>query len=154
VSASFGTCAWGGEGEVRARIHGDVTARIVDVHGRVRAESAAEIAAPLDALSDVFLLDLGRNRYVMTRTENLAPLLDLAPASVEVELDEAAVTLRNTGSVAAIGIVLEDARPYDAPGWTVFEDNMIDLLPGEARTIGVEWPEQRELLVEGWNVRG
>ena len=154
VSASFATCAWGGEAEVRARIHGDVIARIVDVHGRVRAESAAEIAAPLDALTDVFLLDLGRSRYVMTRTENLAPLLDLEPASVEIDLDDAAVTLRNAGGVAAIGIVLEDARPYDAPGWTVFEDNMIALLPGESRTIGVEWPEQRELLVEGWNVRG
>jgi beta-mannosidase len=49
-----------------------------------------------------------------------------------------------------LGIVLEDARPHDAPGWIVFEDNMIDLLPGESRTIRVEGAG--ELLVEGWNV--
>jgi hypothetical protein len=32
----------------------------------------------------------------------------------------------------------------------VFDDNVIDLLPGESRTIRVEGAG--ELLVEGWNV--
>jgi hypothetical protein len=32
----------------------------------------------------------------------------------------------------------------------IFEDNVVDLLPGESRTIGVEGATQ--LLVEGWNV--
>ena len=77
-SASFATCAWGGEEEVRARIHGDVAARIVDLDGNVFAEAREEIAVQLDAIpTDVFVLDLdGRNRYLMTTTENLAPLLD------------------------------------------------------------------------------
>jgi beta-mannosidase len=84
-SASFATCVWGDEREVRARIHGDVVARIVDADGRVVAQAEGEIAAPLDAIAtDVFVLDLdGRNRYAMTTTENLAPLLDLLPGDDE-----------------------------------------------------------------------
>jgi beta-mannosidase len=157
ASAQFATSAWGGEREVRARIAAwggaDAAARLVRLDGEVVAEAVDEIAAPLDALTDVFVLDLGWNRYVMTCGENLAPLLDLEPAQVEVDADDAGVTLRNTGRVAALGIVLEDARPYDAPGWTLFEDNVLDLLPGEERRIAVEWQEDRALHVGGWNVR-
>ena len=36
--------------------------------------------------------------------------------------------------------MLEDARPYDADGWVLFSDNVLDLLPGEARDIDVEGP--------------
>jgi beta-mannosidase len=60
--------------------------------------------------------------------------------------------LRNIGDVAAIGIVLEDARPYDAPGWVLFSDNVLDLLPGESCEIEIEGPVGA-LIVEGWNVR-
>lgn len=125
-SARFATCAWGGEPEVRASGSG----RIVDLHGDVVAEGDGEIAAPLDAIAtDVFLLDLhGANRYVMTKTENLAPLLDLPPATVELRDG----VLRNTGAVAALGIVLGD---------------VIDLLPGEERAVDADGP------VEGWNVQ-
>jgi beta-mannosidase len=88
-SASFATCAWGGDPEVRARIHGDVVARLVDAGGRVVAEADDELAVPLDAIgTEVFALDLdGRNRYVMTTTENLAPLLDLLPGDDEHDED-------------------------------------------------------------------
>jgi beta-mannosidase len=160
VAASFATWAWGGEDEVRARIWAwgvdDAVSRLVDLDGAVVAESHAdEIAAPLEAFSsDVFLLDLGMNRYVLSRTENLAPLLDLPPAEVAAELDDDGVHLHlhlhPPAPAAALGIVLEDARPHDAPGWVVFEDNVIDLLPGESRTIRVDGA--REILVEGWNV--
>jgi beta-mannosidase len=131
VSAQFATCAWAGEDEVRARIHGDCTARIVDLHGSVVAEGRGEVAAPRAAIAtDVFILDLeGRNRYVMSRTENLAPLLDLPPAQVERTRTE----LRNIGDVAAVGIVVND---------------VFDLLPGESCTIDVD----REVQLEGWNV--
>jgi beta-mannosidase len=150
-AAQFATCAWGGEREARARA--SAPARFVDLDGSVVAElSDGEIAAPLDAFSsDVFLLDLeGGNRYVMTRTENLAPLLDLEPAAVAADFFADQLHLRHTGGPAALGIVLEDARPADAPGWVVLEDNVIDLLPGETRTIGVEGGGP--VLVEGWNV--
>jgi beta-mannosidase len=153
-SASFATWAWGGLGEARATV--TVPARFVDLDGRVVAVTdAGELVAPLDAFAhDVFLLDLGANRYVMTRTETLEPLLDLPTADVTVDRRASGtVSLANTGAVAALGIVLEDARPFDEPGWVVFSDNVIDLLPGETREIDLDGPI-RELRVEGWNARG
>jgi len=127
-SAQFATSAWGGLSEACARVAG--AARFVDLDGRVVAESdGGEIATPLDAFAhDVFLLDLeGRNRYVMTRTENLAPLLDLPSTTLEVD-----PSIRNSGDVAAIGVVAEH--------------DVLDLLPGEEREAGA-------LREEGWNAR-
>lgn len=124
ASARFATCAWGGEPEVRVAGSGS----LVDLKGRLVAEGDGEITAPLDAIeTDVFLIDLhGANRYVMTKTADLAPLLDLPRASVELRDG----VLRNTGRVAAIGIVLGD---------------VIDLLPGEERRVEADGP------VAGWN---
>jgi beta-mannosidase len=131
-SAQFATCAWGGETQVRAAIHGGATARLVNIDGTVVAEAQDEIAAPLADLSDVFVLDLdGRNRYVMTAAETLAPLLDLPRTTVRLE--DGAV--RNTGDVVAVGVVLAGE----------VDDNVIDLLPGETRTVGAA------TAAEGWN---
>jgi beta-mannosidase len=131
-SAQFATCAWGGEPEVRARIGGDATARLVNLDGSVVAEARDEIAAPLAELSDVFVLDLdGRNRYVMTTADTLAPLLDLPRAELTLENG----VLRNVGAVAALGVVLEGD----------VEDNVLDLLPGESRVVGAA------TAAEGWN---
>ena len=152
-TAQFETCAWGGERVAHARVSGP--ARFVDLDGVVVAESTGgEIAAPLDAFaSDVFLLDLGTNRYVMTRTKNLAPLLDLAVARLDADFvaDSHKLVLRHASGHAALGVVVEDARAYDADGWVVFSDNVIDLLPGETREIEV-LGSVGELRVEGWNV--
>jgi hypothetical protein len=96
--------------------------------GGVVAEGEREVRAPLDAFAyDVFLLDTGGNRYVMSRTENLAPLLDLPTTTLEL----AGGVLRNTGGVAAIGVVAGD---------------VLDLLPGEERRVSVG-------TAEGWNAR-
>ena len=131
-SARFATCAWGGEDEVRAWIHGGVVARLVTLAGDVVAEAHDEIAAPVAALSEVFLLDLdGRNRYVMTTAGTLAPLLDLPRAAIELTGD----ILRNVGDVAALGIVLEGD----------VDDNVLDLLPGEERRVGPA------VSAVGWN---
>jgi beta-mannosidase len=54
--------------------------------------------------------------------------------------------------VAALGVVLEDARPWEEPGWVTFSDNVLDLLPGETVEIEVSGPVG-ELRVEGWNAR-
>ncbi|MCW2975654.1 MAG: beta-galactosidase/beta-glucuronidase [Actinomycetia bacterium] len=157
--AAFATCAWGGEHDVRARVHawGDAppTARIVDLYGTALASGDGEVSVELDLIgTDVFFLDLDVNRYVMTRTSDLAPLLDLPAATVDAELSGSTLTLRNTGAVAAIGLVLEDARPVDTPGWLTLSDNVIDLLPGESRELTVGWRdgERGPVLVEGWNV--
>jgi beta-mannosidase len=131
-TAQFSTCTWGGEAEVRARIHGDVVARLVNLDGRVVAESRGEIASSSVDLDDVFLLDLeGRNRYVMTTATTLAPLLDLERTGLELRDG----VLRNVGRVAAIGVVLEGD----------VDDNVIDLLPGEVVNVGAA------VSAEGWN---
>jgi beta-mannosidase len=127
-SARFATCAWGGLGEVLAFAE---HARLVDLDGRVVAEGDGEVRAPLDAFAnDVFLLDLGggANRYVMSRTENLAPLLDLPKTTLTLEDG----VLHNAGDVAAIGVITDG--------------DVLDLLPGEA----VEIDGTR---AEGWNAR-
>jgi beta-mannosidase len=135
-SAQFATCAWGGEREMRARVHGGATARVVNLDGMVVATAHGEIAVPLEELSDVFLLDLdGRNRYVMTTAATLEPLLDAPPTTLEL----AGGRLRNTGDVTALGVVLE------APPGSYLDDNVIDLLPGESRAVGAA------LGGEGWN---
>jgi hypothetical protein len=144
---------------VRATVHGDAAGRLVNLDGAVVAEGSPEVAAPVGALSDVFLLDLdGRNRYVMTTADTLAALLELPQARVEVEVSDAALplprseqvnctlTFRNTGSVAALGIVLESREP------AYFSDNVLDLLPGEERRIVVEGSAQ--VAFAGWNCAG
>jgi beta-mannosidase len=142
-SAQFATCAWGGLDAVSARV--SAPARLIDLDGTVVAESSgAEIHAPLDAFSsDVFVLDLGANRYVMTRTTDLAPLLDLPPVRLEVERDDDRLRLRNRSAIAAIGVVIQDV---------VCSDNVLELFPGEERTLEIEG--DRPPLVEGWNVGG
>ena len=157
-SARFPTAAWGGREEVRVEVFGP--ARLVGLDGRVVAESArGELAAPLGAFADdVFLLDLdgGRNRYVMTRTADLAPLLALPRARIEVDSSLVAqshkLRVRHVDGPAALGLVVEDARPYDAPGWLIFSDNVLDLLPGEERVLDVRGPVG-DLRVDGWNAR-
>lgn len=152
ATARFATWAWGGETEARATVDGP--ARFVDLDGRVVAEGEGELAVPLDAFAhDVFLLDLGpQRRYVMTRRETLAPLLDLPRAELEIVADSNYRVFRNISGTAALGLVLEDARPCEAPAWVTFSDNVLDLLPGEERRIEVAGPVE-ELLVEGWNAR-
>src|SRR5581483_3781251 len=110
-SAQFVTSAWGGLGEVHARV--TAPARLVDLDGRVVAEGEEEVAAPLEAFAyDVFLLDVSGNRYVMTRAETLAPLLDLPRTAVGL----AGGVLRNTGPVAAIGGRTSDGVLHLPPG--------------------------------------
>jgi beta-mannosidase len=150
-AARFETSAWAGRQEAHATVTSP--ARFVDLDGGVVAEvDEGELVAPLAAFShDVFLLDLGTNRYVMTRTENLAPLLDLPRAELTLgRTPSNRLLLGNAAAVAALGIVLEDARRYEEPGWVTFSDNVLDLLPGETREIQVGGPVG-ELRIEGWN---
>jgi beta-mannosidase len=143
-SAQFATCAWSAFDTVRARV--SAQARLVDLDGTIVAESSGdEITAPLDAFSsDVFVLDLGgANRYVMTRTENLAPLLDLPAARLEIVAGDGKLELRNLSDVAALGIVVENV---------VCSDNVLELFPGEGRTLEIDGDGPPR--VEGWNVGG
>jgi len=172
--------AWSDRGAVSG---GRVVARVVDVdgtartEGELRADDVADVPARLGSirlappLPEVFLLDLvllehggaamAANRYLCGGRDDLASLLDVAPAevAVDVAIDGARwdVRLTHHGGPAALGVRLEDDRPIEAPGWAEVEDGGFDLLPGEVRTIGVSWASDdgtvpRRLRLNGWNV--
>ena len=130
-SAQFATCGVGRARARRVRVSTAPRAASSTSTARVVAEAdGGEVAAPLDAFAhDVFLLDLeGRNRYVMTRTENLAPLLDLPPATRRARRRRVPAQ-RRRGRGAR-----RRARGRDVERrWVVFSDNVLDLLPGEER---------------------
>lgn len=166
-----------------ARAQVTVVARLVDAAGAVLVERSwrvavsrglpvqvGELTADLTALAtELFLLDLvcwpdgepeRANRYLLSRTTDLAPLLDLPPATVDTTVARARdawqVTLTHRGGPAALGLTIEDDRPYSEPGWAVFDDNGIDLLPGESRMVTVDWrdapPAGRAIRMSGWNI--
>jgi len=130
-----------------------------------------ELHAPFDGPPpELLLLDLrladasgavrATNRYPFSGTADLGPLLDLAPARVEVDAacDDSAWTLRlvHTGGPAALGLTLSDDRPIEVPGWAEPDDGGFDLLPGEERRVAVPWADAplhgRRLVIGGWNV--
>ncbi|HEX6443615.1 MAG TPA: glycoside hydrolase family 2 TIM barrel-domain containing protein [Streptosporangiales bacterium] len=189
VSAAFERQAWAGESAFAARVWAcldaagpaTVTARLVDVWGMPLADRTwtvdlpagearqlGELTADLTVSgSDVVVLDLSldagdggqRNRYLFSRTDDLAPLLDLPPATVDVEArhgsDSTRIRARHVDGPAALGLVFADGRRYDAPGWAVFSDNWLDLLPGESAAVDVRWRaagDERLLSLDGWNV--
>ena len=191
VSARFATAAWADQPQFEADVWGNnaheqvvaaqLRARLVGGDGTVYAawdevvdlgaNGATQLRAlahPVEAVSDVFFLDLtlngadggllSANRYAFTRAENLSPLLNVAPTTLDVRADGESVTLANTASTAALFVWLEDARPLGATGFVYFSDNHLCLLPGETRTIAVDWRDaplsERRLSVGGWNTPG
>ncbi len=128
---------------------------------------------PLSALEEpAFFLDLilrspegetlSENRYVFSRTGDFIPFLHLPPTTLEAALqpggDGGRLTLTNTGSAVALNTWIEDILPVDSPHHPLFSDNYFSLLPGESRTITVEWPagvpKDKTLQVTGWNFQG
>ncbi|MGW2344252.1 glycoside hydrolase family 2 protein [Streptomyces sp. NPDC001661] len=175
VCASFATQAWAGRERFEARVHGwrdGVTvARIVALDGSVVRESrgAEVVLAAKELPGPLFLLDLqllsgeggfmAGNRYVHAVGPDLSAYLDLSAAHVAIDWatpDRRALRLTHVGGPAALGLHLTDARPVESAGWAVFDDNMLDLLPGETAEVTVTWrdaPEAgRAVLLEGWNV--
>ncbi len=179
--------AWRSDADPREQpLRGRASGRIVELDGRVAAEASWDVALPADgravAVGDLVaplrdgdvtpvLLDLALDgadggtacsRVPFSRTADLAPFLDVPCSTLDVECaaegDRWRVTVRNAGPVAALGLVVGDDRPYDAPGWAEADDGWLHLLPGEQRTIGVEWAAApargRRLRIEGWNVEG
>jgi beta-mannosidase len=155
-----------------------LNARLVGVDGgtlatwespaSVDANAVAQGLALTHTLEDVgaaFFLDLmladaeGRvlasNRYAFTRAANLAPLLEVASTTLDIQADGDRQTVTNTGSTTAMFVWLEDARPVGADGFVFFSDNHFCLFPGEARTVGVAWQgvaaDARAVSVGAWN---
>lgn len=165
--------AWPGPAIVQARVVGTdghtICSRRLssgpgDLEGNRQASMGDLVAATADLGTPIFLIDLlaqapdgteVANRYVLSATDDLSPLLDLALAQVEARWEGEAVRLAHTAGPAAIGLVLEDGRPPGSPGWAIFDDNVIDLLPGEERRVNVGWHGPSAgpppVIVQGWN---
>ncbi|MEU8298820.1 glycoside hydrolase family 2 TIM barrel-domain containing protein [Micromonospora sp. NPDC048909] len=159
-----------------------VTARVRCLDGREVAE--AHWSAPLAegrphrfgeircAVAELgggpFLLDLSvqadtdvrTNRYLLTAGADFGALLTLPPARITTELHTAGSTwtlrLRHEAGPAVPFLRVLDARPAGEPGWPSWDDNAIDLLPGEERVLHGRWdgvpPEQRRVRLDGWNL--
>jgi beta-mannosidase len=174
--------AWSEDGPAG---RGTIAVRAIDADGSVMAETLAAVeldgrrpASPgpvaLELGSSrggVVFLDLAlaaeakgeemaRNRYALGRGSDLAGLLDLPPAELDVGVERDAtswcLTLANAGSAVAAGVLVTDDRRLDAPGWGVPDDSWFDLLAGERRVVRVAWandePADRRLRIDGWNV--
>ncbi|WP_431835439.1 glycosyl hydrolase 2 galactose-binding domain-containing protein [Cellulomonas sp. Y8] len=97
---------------------------------------------------------------VATSAADLAPLLDLAPATVDVAVrpdgpDAALVEVAHRAGPAVVGLALLDARPAGAPGWAVLDGDPRPLLPGATRTLRARWTaptRDRRLVLEAWNL--
>jgi beta-mannosidase len=103
--------------------------------------------------SDGSQLDL--ERMLASGTSDLAPLLDLPDADVELTLSDELITVRNTGTVGVPSLRVADARPVDAPGWLIAGGDPRPLLPGEERTLELRWSGTRGPVaarLEGWNL--
>ncbi|PYI53528.1 glycoside hydrolase family 2 protein [Paenibacillus flagellatus] len=135
-------------------------------------ERIGEFGFALDRIgTDIFFLDLtltgpegavlADNRYLFSRTADLEPILQLPAGGLTVagiarNGDRWNVTLRNDGEAAAVGVRLDDARRLGDCGYVYFDDNHFHLLPGESRTIVIDWDgvvpeEDRSIEASGFN---
>jgi beta-mannosidase len=150
----------------------EVTARVLRLDGAEIARSDWTAGAPRTIRCAVgeglVLLDLSVrdgtrsavNRYLLTAGTGFGDLLALPPARVAVRLaaagDTWTLSLRHEEGPAAPFLRLLDARPAAAPGWARWDDNAVDLLPGEETVLRCRWdgvaPADRRVLLDGWNV--
>lgn len=118
------------------------------------------------SLADASGALLAENRYIFTRGENLAPLLNRPLTELSAALDGAGDTSRlrvaNTGRTAALYVWLQEGRDPrtegpSAFGRVFFSDNYFCLFPNESREITVGWagapPGVRKLEAGAWNAR-
>lgn len=90
---------------------------------------------------------------------DFAPLLDLAPARLDVAVRTSsagawAVDAVHRGGPLVVGLRLSDDRPADADGWIVSEGDPRPLLPGERRSFtvrGAHCDTPPRVLLEAWN---
>ena len=96
------------------------------------------------------------SRYVLSRTTDLAPLLALPPATLDVTVEADSLEVCNHGDVAALLVSAVDARPVTARGYLRVRGGNRTLMPGECCTLPFAWTgapaHDRRIAVTGWNV--
>ncbi|HEY8588238.1 MAG TPA: hypothetical protein VIL55_01680 [Naasia sp.] len=154
----------GGRGESRG------TLRALSLTGDVLAEQGFEARAvgdprPVGALAfaappGLFLWaaeweGVDREVVVATGGGDLAELLELPAADIEVTRDRDAVQVRHVAGPAVLGLRLADARPAGATGFAVATGDPRPLLPGETRSFRItgDTGAPGEYTVESWNTR-
>lgn len=174
----FAAAIWSASAAGHGLAAAELSARVVGAGGAVYAELSARVAIPdnapaelarielpLDEIGDeVFFLDLrlmaggaerAASRYLFSRARDMAPLLALPPAALELRREPGGLSVINRGPVAALLVRVEDGRPAAAPGFASVGADHFSLLPGEERRVAVEWedvpPGGRLLSVGGWN---
>jgi beta-mannosidase len=93
--------------------------------------------------------------------EDLAPLLDLPRATVDVTVgqvtdrpDDWQVDVVHRAGPVVVGLQVVDDRPIEAPGWAVVDGDPRPLLPGGRTRLRVHWrgaPGPRAVRLESWN---
>jgi beta-mannosidase len=152
----------------------DSTGRCLD-RREVALDAPTNAVATGDPLSlqvavdaaDLLVLDADvarhRTRQLLSRTATLEPLRRLEGATVETAVaadgDRWDIRLRNVSGVAAPEVRLQDGRPVgwpERPGAAYLDANGVTLLPGEERTVAVDWRDvplaERVLRISGWNI--
>jgi beta-mannosidase len=153
----------GADGE----IHADARLHAAVVPGAAR--SIGKVTWAISGVPDevVLLLELSlaepdggprlaSNRYLLCGGRDLSALRRLPATELGVSVERGTSTwhlnVTNRGRLLAHGIDLEEDGP---PGRMYIEDSGFSLLPGEARSIDIEWREvpahERRILVSAWN---
>jgi beta-mannosidase len=166
IGADCSRQSWIGHAEVRLPLWirsedplppATVTARLLELSGAelttttfkdVDADAflGAELRSPTPA--GAFVVDLqlvagdvrAQRRYVLTGAEDFAELLD-QQIEVDAEFHGNSLTVRQVSGPVAPFVRVRDGRPLqgDAGGWLRVSDSGFVLLPGEERTIEIDW---------------
>jgi beta-mannosidase len=99
---------------------------------------------------------LAHNRYLLCGGRDLSALRKLPSTELTASVERGATTwhlvVNNRGNHLALGIDLEEDG---APGRTYVEDSGFSLMPGEARSVDIEWREvpagERRIRISAWN---
>jgi beta-mannosidase len=153
-------------GQVHARLRasdGEVLAEagwpVRDVVRNPRAVGTVIVDAasvPADAVvvwdvswSDADGIELDREIVLAATGDDFAPLLDLVPATLDVEVEDGAVQVTHRGGPLVVGLQLIDDGPIDEPCRLVVSGDPRPLLPGERRTFAVH--AGGRAVLESWN---
>ncbi|HEU5055693.1 MAG TPA: glycoside hydrolase family 2 TIM barrel-domain containing protein, partial [Kofleriaceae bacterium] len=154
-------------GDAEGAIHADARLAAAVVPGAARA--VGKVTWAISGVPDeaVLLLELSladrdggprlaHNRYLLCGGRDLSALRKVPATELAASVERGATTwhlnVTNRGRHLALGIDLEEDGP---PGRMYIEDSGFSLMPGEARSIDVEWREvpagERRIRVSAWN---
>jgi beta-mannosidase len=154
-------------GDSEGAFHADARLAAAVVPGSARSVGKVTWAisgVPHDAvlLLELSLADreggprLAQNRYLLCGGRDLSALRKLPATELSASVERGSATwhinITNRGSHLAHGIDLEEDGP---PGRVYIEDSGFSLMPGEARSLDIEWravpPGERRIRISGWN---